>query len=375
MVEGKPRATTCSSRAANRHARDGLTTMSTFHDFAPAYAAAGIVPLPLGGDDGKKPLVKNPGRFGRGAAMELAANPRFADAGLGFWCGLHNRITVVDVDATTDAELQYALATYGDSPVIVRTASGKHHAWYRHDGERRSIRPDKAHPIDVLGEGGLCVAPPSLRPSGGKYEFLRGNLASVRDLPPIRSGAIQKLERALDDRAPIYDGGRGDALFKMAVAWAYRLDTNAELLAILRDANETLCKPPLSDAEVQGRARSAWKYRTQGTLMAKGVSHVVLPREPIARWLGRGDLDQLALMALFYKAHAGIPGKAFAASPAAMAQAGVIGSWGKNRYRAGLRKLCDAGEIERVPQGRPGRGRPRPLPPHPAEGVQSRPQS
>jgi Bifunctional DNA primase/polymerase, N-terminal/Primase C terminal 1 (PriCT-1) len=332
--------------------------MPTFQDFAPAYAAAGIVPLPLGGDDGKKPLVKNPGRFGRRAAMELAANPRFAGAGLGFWCGAHNRLTVVDVDATTNAELQYALAIYGDSPVIVRTASGKHHAWYRYNGERRSIRPDKAHPIDILGEGGLCVAPPSLRPSVGKYEFLRGSLASVRDLPQIRSGAIQKLETALDDRAPIYDGGRGDALFKMAVAWAYRLDTKAQLLAILRDANETLCKPPLSDAEVQGRARSAWKYRTQGTLMAKGVSHVVLPREAIARWLGGGDLDQLALMALFHKAHAGIPGKAFAASPAAMAQAGVIGCWGKNRYRAGLRKLCDAGEIERVHKGGRGEGDP-----------------
>ena len=76
---------------------------------------------------------------------------------------LQRRLTVADVDRLPTPELQYALDTFGQSPVIVRTASGKHHAYYRHGGERRQIRPDKAHPIDILGEGGFCVAPPSAR--------------------------------------------------------------------------------------------------------------------------------------------------------------------------------------------------------------------
>jgi Bifunctional DNA primase/polymerase, N-terminal len=133
--------------------------MAAFQDAAGEYAAAGIVPLPI---DGKRPLVKHPDRFRRRAALSIV--PKFPNAALGFWCGHFNGLTVVDIDSPQDSELSYALDTFGPSPIIVRTASGKHHAWYRHAGERRRIRPDKSHPIDILGEGGIAVAPPSARP-------------------------------------------------------------------------------------------------------------------------------------------------------------------------------------------------------------------
>jgi hypothetical protein len=80
--------------------------MAAFADAAPAWAAAGIVPLPI---DGKRPLVSHPDRFGRRAALRIV--PKFPDANLGFWCGHFNRLTVVDVDSAADAELQYALRT------------------------------------------------------------------------------------------------------------------------------------------------------------------------------------------------------------------------------------------------------------------------
>jgi Bifunctional DNA primase/polymerase, N-terminal len=145
-------------------------TMAAFQEAAPAWAAAGIVPLPM---DGKKPLVRHPDRFGCRSALRIV--PKFPNANLGFWCGHFNRVTVVDVDSAADSELQYALDTFGPSPVLVRTASGKHHAYYRHAGERRRIRPIAGHAIDILGEGGLAVAPPSARPSGGRYEFVQAD--------------------------------------------------------------------------------------------------------------------------------------------------------------------------------------------------------
>ena len=142
---------------------------------------------------GKGWMVKHPETFGRPAAMALAAKPRFAGANLGFMCGSHNRLTVVDVDSPTDAELQHALETYGDSPIIVSTPSGGRHVYYAHNDEPRRVRLDERHPIDMLG-GGLCVAPPSTRPSGASYAWLRGGLADIANgnLPKIRSGAVQK---------------------------------------------------------------------------------------------------------------------------------------------------------------------------------------
>jgi Bifunctional DNA primase/polymerase, N-terminal/Primase C terminal 1 (PriCT-1) len=313
-------------------------TMAAFQDAASEYAAAGIVPLPI---DGKRPLVKHPDRFRRRAALQIAAKPQFANAALGFWCGHFNRLTVVDIDSPTDAELQYALTTYGDSPVIVRTASGKHHAWYRHDGERRSIRPDKSHPIDILG-GGICVAPPSVRSSGGKYSFLRGGLTDLANLPKIRSGALPVNPKGvqessflnaapISDAATIDNGQRNDRLFKLVCALAHQAETQDALLQQSREANAALCNPPLSDAEVQGRVRSAWRYKTTDRLMARGTHTTVIPSTSLERLLRAGEIDAWALLGLLRKAH-GASGTAFAASPEALERARLIGSWGKRRY-------------------------------------------
>ena len=108
--------------------------MAAFQDAAREYAAVGIVPLPIA-PNGKRPLVNHPGKFGRRAALQIL--PKFPDANLGFWCGRHNDLTIVDIDSTEDTELLYALDRFGSSPVIVRTASGKRHVYYRHSGERR----------------------------------------------------------------------------------------------------------------------------------------------------------------------------------------------------------------------------------------------
>jgi Bifunctional DNA primase/polymerase, N-terminal/Primase C terminal 1 (PriCT-1) len=338
--------------------------MAAFQDAAREYADAGIVPLPI---DGKRPLVKHPDRFRRRAALSIV--PKFPNAALGFWCGHFNRLTVVDIDSPADTELQYALDTFGPSPIIVRTASGKHHAYYRHDGERRRIRPIPGHAIDILGEGGIAVAPPSTGTAGGRYEFVRGGLADIAagNLPRIRRGALQKLEPApsmLDigiptstapNAATIDDGQRNDRLFKLVCALAHQAETQDALLQQSREANAALCNPPLSDDEVQGRVRSAWRYKMQGRLMVPGMeSAILLPRASLSSLLSAGETDAWALLGLFQSSHGVTPGKLFAASPAAMERDRCIGRWDRHRYRNAIRKLCDLGELEQVYSGGKG---------------------
>ena len=48
---------------------------------------------------------------------------------------------MLDIDTTDERALADALIRHGDTPFITRTASGKFHALYRHNGERRRIRP------------------------------------------------------------------------------------------------------------------------------------------------------------------------------------------------------------------------------------------
>jgi hypothetical protein len=233
--------------------------MAAFADAAPAWAAAGIVPLPVS-PTGKGWMVKHPETFRRPAAMALAAKPRFAGANLGFMCGSLNRLTIVDVDSPADSELQHALTTYGDSPIIVSTPSGGRHVYYAHNDEPRKVRLDAGHPIDMLG-GGLCVAPPSVRPSGASYAWLRGGLGDIANgnLPRIRNGAVVRDNSQAGPR--VQKGERNAQLFKYCrqiVAYCDDLDA---LIDAARSWADNECVAPLPDAEIIGTANSVWKYR------------------------------------------------------------------------------------------------------------------
>lgn len=324
---------------------------------AKVWIAAGVAALPL---QGKRPLVCHPGTFTRDAALKVAS--RFPDANLGFWCGGRNGITVVDIDDSRDCELQHVLDTCGDTPAIVRTASGKHHAYYRNCGERRSIRPDRRHAIDILGNG-LCVAPPSRMPSGAEYTFLRGGLADLKALPRIRPCALTRVETPFaptSKEKPATDvpiGKRNDTLFRSALALARAAECPADLLAQVRQANAEL-QSPLLDPEVQRIVSSAWRYREDGRLMVPGsVSRILVPREAINRLLTAGETDAVVLLNLLCKAH-GDGRKAFAASPEAMERARLIGNWTRKRYRKGIRRLCEMGELVQIIQGGNGRHTP-----------------
>jgi hypothetical protein len=233
--------------------------MAAFADAAPAWAAAGIVPLPVS-PTGKGWMVKHPETFRRPAAMALAAKPRFAAANLGFLCGATNGITVIDIDSPADSELQQALTKYGDTGAIVRTPSGGRHLYFKHDGEGRQIRPDESHPIDELG-GGLCIAPPSSKPTGG-YTWLRGDLSIIPNLPKIRNGAVQKtrdFERPAG--AHVQKGERNAELFRYCRQIVGYCDDLDQLIDAARTWADSQCAEPLPDAEIAKTASSVFKFQ------------------------------------------------------------------------------------------------------------------
>jgi hypothetical protein len=315
--------------------------------------------------DGKRPLVSHPAKLGRRAALNIAGRPQFADApGLGFWCGERNGLTVLDIDSSTDSELQYAIDTYGDSPVVVRTASNKAHLYFRHNGERRRIRPDRAHDIDILGEGGFAVAPPSARPAGGHYRFERGGLADFPRLPTIKRSAIAQLEPVIVPQARKPASGKGDVvanigqrnntMFRLACPLAQTAEDRDVLLVQMRAANAAQAVP-LPDDELQRAVASAWRYREQGRLMLPGCpSAILLPADTAERLLAAGETDVLALLTMALKAHGWQEGRVFAMSPAAMERDRVIGSWDKHRYRHAIRRAINLGLIVETYRG--GRG-------------------
>jgi hypothetical protein len=261
--------------------------VNSFGRWQPIYAEHGIATFPVefvpraDGKVDKKPAVRNYGRMGLNASAKLVE--RFGNApAIGFTPGLRSNVTIADIDEPGNAALERAIARHGDTPVIVvSTATGKHHAYYRFNGECRKVRPEKGVALDVLGhqegKGNFVVAAPSLRPDG-QYRFLRGSLGDLAKLPAMRnvprSALITSpaLEVVPDDfvvpdgMSVAPKGTRDITLWRSCMRALGRGEVRAldELLAFARQLNQTICLPPQLDEEVMHAATSAWQKHESG---------------------------------------------------------------------------------------------------------------
>jgi hypothetical protein len=236
-------------------------SVNSFGRWQADYAAHNIATFPVGPN--KKPMVSRYNRFGLRASGQIARKYPGAPA-LGFMCGNHSGVTVLDVDTTDERVLADAIDRHGKTQIIVRSGSGHLQGWYRHNGERRWVRPRRDVPIDILGAG-YVVAPPS-RVIKGSYEFIQGSLDDLDSLPVIHNLA-QGLSAAAvaTDFADMRDGsGRNDALFRTLGRAAQRYcDNFDQLLDYARTLNEQFGEP-MQEAEVIKVAKSVWKMQIEG---------------------------------------------------------------------------------------------------------------
>jgi hypothetical protein len=267
------------------------------------YAAHRIATFPVrmvevNGKVEKKPAIRNYLRIGLRGSAELAKSERFEDAtGLGFSPGSRSGVTILDVDTSNEKALADALDRHGKTGVIARTASGKFHAWYKHNGERRQIRPWPDRPIDILG-GGFVVAPPSTA-NGAEYQFIEGTLDDIGSLSVMRGvDSLLEPKSALvlpDDvletpKAKIREGHRDNSLWTACMMRAKQVQTFDELLTFSRAYNEDRMDPALPDTVAVEKAYSAWKYEQLGLNAFGGRAIIIIPDRvgalsPDAVWL------------------------------------------------------------------------------------------
>lgn len=232
----------------------------SFAQWQPAYSRAGVACFPVTPD--KTPAIRNYLKIGHPGSAQLVG--RFGDAeAFGFALGRRSGLTILDIDTPDERVLADALARHGTTPIVVRSASGNWQAWYRHDGERRLIRPDPARPIDILG-GGFVVAPPS-RVTKGHYGFVQGGLEDLPILPKMQG--MEAPQPATDPAhgasAHIPQGQRNDTLFRRCMAQAKHCDDLDALLDVAYSEAEAM-HPPVTEAEIEKTAQSAWGYTQRG---------------------------------------------------------------------------------------------------------------
>ena len=86
---------------------------------------------------------------------------------------------MIDVDARHDGPQSLARleAAHGPLPETVecRTGGGGRHLYFAHPGVRVRNRVGIVPGIDVRGDGGCVVAPPSIHPTGRSYAWVPGH--------------------------------------------------------------------------------------------------------------------------------------------------------------------------------------------------------
>lgn len=326
--------------------------MSTFADWQPQYAAHHISTFPVAIiGDRKKPMVSGYLKLGDQVSQQLVMKFPDADA-LGFALGHRSRVTVLDVDSPDERVLADALGRHGETPVIVRSGgSGCFHAWYRHAGERRKVRPFAGLPIDVLG-GGFVVAPPS-RASQGSYEFISGGLDDLDSLPALAGLPSNIVVPASNlSAAPIKsdEGRRNDGLWRYCMHQARSCRSLDELLLRAKKRNEDIM-PPLPDDEVHKIASSAWKYESEGRNFIGGGSSAIL-RYRLIDSLAASDPHAFALYAVLQRHHWDRDDFAIANSFA------VTLGWHVDRLRTARNALLTSNVIRCIHEGGKGRNDP-----------------
>ncbi len=243
--------------------------MSVFVDYQEVYADHGIATFPVSALE-KRPLVRGYSAIGLNASRKLRLAGKDGD-GLACVAGFRSGLTVLDVDAH-GAEgqrlLENAMFMYGAAKMVVRTPSGGFHAYYRHSGESRLIRPVSSISIDILGKG-LVLLPPS---SGKRtrYDIIEGTYDDLKNLTPMRTHRpFHSRSDARRDLSTMRAGdGRNNQLFHALCTEAKGLPLDVDAyITCAREINMKFSEP-LPDKEMMAVAHSVFGYAERGDVRA-----------------------------------------------------------------------------------------------------------
>lgn len=259
--------------------------MSKFLDAALEYAARGWAVFPLA-EGQKVPAVKGGFKVATTDPEQIKAawghRPNF---NIGIATGeVSGGLIVIDIDVDPDKgedgmeRLRTWEITNGDLPetVCAETGRGGMHLLFKSDQPIGcSVNAD--YGIDIRGDGGYIVAPPSVHPNGRPYawdndpedyevaEADANTLAFIRSVQP--NGGLKKKFELPNE---IHGGERNDTLMRYACSMQSQGIDDALILASLEAANRLKCKPPLADSEIEGIVRSVCERYDKGDPKRRG---------------------------------------------------------------------------------------------------------
>lgn len=195
---------------------------------------------------------------------------RWPTANIGLVTGAVSGFVALDIDSYAGGEdsLDELMRSYRALPETVEqlTGGGGRQVLFLHPGVPiKNGVSEIGQGLDVRGDGGYIVAPPSLHLSGRRYAWELSHdpeetpLAAYPDW--LKALTLVTARRpAVEADAAIGDGQRNDHLFRLGASMRARGFTEVAILAALEAINATQCYPPLDDDEVAQIAASCGRY-------------------------------------------------------------------------------------------------------------------
>jgi putative DNA primase/helicase len=204
---------------------------------------------------------------------------KWPDANVGVRTGALSNLVVLDIDLKSKGQesLDRLEAEHGPLPptVTALTGGGGRHVLFAHPGvEARNSAGKLGSGVDVRGDGGYIVAPPSRHASGRCYAWQTNQAPGDLPLAEVPGWMLTQLQApsrqppgrstgnlaTLLDEEPIVEGQRNDALTSIAGRLRREGQTKEEIYLALLDVNASRVVPPLPEPEVARIAASVSRY-------------------------------------------------------------------------------------------------------------------
>ena len=253
----------------------------TMKEQALYYASLGLAVLPL-----KPPRIpgqKKPGKEPltahgvKDATTDQEIISRWwdscPDANIGIATGSQSGgLVVIDLDIDKDRGLNgYEVLKewqreHGELPETWQSITGRggYHLFYR-DAARNSNRAGLYEGVDIRGENGYIVAPPSIHENGRRYEWEQGpediQIAQVNDrVADFMLGPLpEQKTQGFQEPETIPEGQRVSVLVQLIGSQRAKGLSTEAIRAAVKAENEARCIPPLTDQELEKEVLPALK--------------------------------------------------------------------------------------------------------------------
>ncbi len=285
-------------------------------DAALEYARRGFRVLPICPVRGCRSRTCKPGKHPMvGKWQECACSDptqirqwfsKWPDAGVGIATGTESKVFVVDVDGQQGEETLLSLMkTHDWNPNTLTATTGRgRHLYFCHPGGKVITRAAIAPGLDVRGDGGLVVAPPSPHVTGAHYQWVDADkpiadapawLAKMVTESKVKAAVSFQAQHTSAEDVVIQEGERNAKLLSIAGKLRAAGMGKNEIETQLMSLNNHACKPPLADEEVRGIAHSISKYpprKSKASLATRRAEGNCLPYFPlyVNEWLADRDL-------------------------------------------------------------------------------------